>query len=286
MPKALRPKRTLTTVAEAFSGLEVDEGTSTTVPPADDVPFEFLEQQTMGPTWYEALRSEFNKPYFVKLKAFIADERKSYTIFPSPENIYSWSRLTPLDNVKVVILGQDPYHDVGQAHGLSFSVLPPTKVPGSLKNIYKELKTEYPSFVPPKTGDLTPLAAAGVLWLNASLTVRAHKAASHSKKGWEEFTKQALRCVARRERGVVFMAWGLPAQKTIDTIGVDETRHLILRSAHPSPLSAHRGFLGNGHFRRANDWLAEKHGEEGRIDWEMLSASRTTKSDLKRYLTK
>ncbi|KAJ7063513.1 uracil-DNA glycosylase-like protein [Mycena amicta] len=231
----------------------------------------------MGPTWYDALRGEFDKPYFVKLKAFISDERKSNTIYPALENIYSWSRLTPLDSVKVVVLGQDPYHDVGQAHGLSFSVLPPTKVPGSLKNIYKQIKTDYPAFVPPTTGDLTPLAAAGVLWLNASLTVRAHKAASHAKKGWETFTKQALQCVAKGERGVVFMAWGLPAQKTIDLIGVDQTRHLVLRSAHPSPLSAHRGFLGNGHFRAANEWLAEKHGKEEVIDWEMLSAGRKAK---------
>ncbi|KAJ7611586.1 uracil-DNA glycosylase [Roridomyces roridus] len=227
----------------------------------------------MGPTWYNALSSEFEKPYFVRLKKFISTEQKSQTIYPpnTVGDIYSWSRLTPLDSVKVVILGQDPYHDVGQAHGLSFSVLPPTKVPGSLRNIHKQIKADYPSFVPPSTGDLTPLAEAGVLWLNASLTVRAHSAASHSKKGWEDFTKQALKCVARGERGVVFMAWGLPAQKTIDSIGVDKTRHLVLRSAHPSPLSAHRGFLGNNHFRLANEWLREKHGEDGVIDWEILS---------------
>ncbi|KAJ7168286.1 uracil-DNA glycosylase [Mycena crocata] len=231
----------------------------------------------MGPTWYKALSKEFDKPYFLKLKKFISTERQSYTIYPSIDNIYSWSRLTPLESVKVVILGQaglDPYHDVGQAHGLSFSVLPPTKVPGSLKNIYKQIRADYPSFMPPSTGDLTPLAEAGVLWLNASLTVRAHTAASHSGKGWEEFTKQALTCVARGDRGVVFLAWGLPAQKTIDRIGVDETRHLVLRSAHPSPLSAYRGFLGNGHFRLANEWLQEKHGQDGVIDWEVLSLSR------------
>ncbi|KAJ7702243.1 uracil-DNA glycosylase [Mycena rosella] len=228
----------------------------------------------MGPTWFKALSNEFDKPYFVKLKKFISTERQSHTIYPSIDNIYSWSRLTALDNVKVVILGQDPYHDVGQAHGLSFSVLPPTKVPGSLKNIYKQIKTDYPSFDPPSTGDLTPLAEAGVLWLNASLTVRAHAAASHSGKGWEEFTKQVLRCVERRDRGVVFMAWGLPAQKTIDRIGVDEKRHLVLRSAHPSPLSAYRGFLGNSHFRLANEWLRENHGQEGVIDWEILSSTR------------
>ncbi|KAF7305139.1 Uracil-DNA glycosylase [Mycena kentingensis (nom. inval.)] len=283
MPKVpLRPKRTITRIAEAFGHLGVekdDKQPGSLVIAAQSIPFEFLERETMGPTWYEALRGEFTKPYFVKLKAFISAERKAHTIYPSIENIYSWSRLTPLDKVKVVIVGQDPYHDVGQAHGLSFSVLPPTKVPGSLRNIYKQIQTDYPSFVPPTTGDLTPLATAGVLWLNTSLTVQAHRAASHSKKGWEQFTQQALQCVAKRDRGVVFMAWGLPAQKTVELLDVDESRHLILRSAHPSPLSAHRGFLGNGHFRRANEWLAEQHGEDGVIDWEMLSASRKAKQD-------
>ncbi|KAJ7090327.1 uracil-DNA glycosylase-like protein [Mycena belliarum] len=233
----------------------------------------------MGPSWFRALSDEFEKPYFVKvrysvLKKFISNELKLHTIYPSIDNIYSWSRLTPLDHVKVVILGQDPYHDVGQAHGLSFSVLPPTKVPPSLKNIYKQIKTDYPSFIPPSTGDLTPLAEAGVLWLNASLTVRAHSAASHSRKGWEEFTGQVLQCIERRKRGVVFLAWGLPAQKTIDRIGVDEKRHLVLRSAHPSPLSAYRGFFGNSHFRLANEWLKEQHGDDGVINWEILSSTK------------
>ncbi|KAF7294722.1 Uracil-DNA glycosylase [Mycena indigotica] len=284
MPKAPQPKTTVSKIADKHNADTIasendkQEGSSKTMLAANDITFEFLERDTMGATWYEALRGEFTKSYFIKLKAFIAEERKSNTIYPSVDNIYSWSRLTPLDTVKVVILGQDPYHDVGQAHGLSFSVLPPTKLPGSLRNIYKEIKTEYPSFVPPTSGDLTPLAEAGVLWLNASLTVRAHKAGSHSKKGWEQFTKQALQCVANGQRGVVFMAWGLPAQKTIDLIGVDESRHLVLRSAHPSPLSAHRGFLGNGHFQSANEWLQEKHGQAGTIDWEMLSAARKSKS--------
>ncbi|KAJ7349103.1 uracil-DNA glycosylase [Mycena albidolilacea] len=233
----------------------------------------------MGASWFEALRDEFEKPYFTKLKKFLAEERKKYTIYPSMENVYSWSRLTPLGSVRVVVLGQDPYHDVGQAHGLSFSVLPPTKPPGSLKNIYKQLKSEYPDFVPPTTGDLSPLATAGVLFLNASLTVRAHAAASHAGKGWEELTTAALRCLASRPaaRGVVFMAWGLPAQKVITRIGVDESAHLVLRSAHTSPLSAYRGFLGNGHFRAANEWLEARHGKEGCIDWGVLSANRQWK---------
>ncbi|KAL0070582.1 uracil DNA glycosylase [Marasmius tenuissimus] len=200
-----------------------------------------LEQETMGQSWYDALEGEFDKSYFKKvilcflrslddsqelqLKSFLETELKSNTVFPPLKNIYSWSRLTPLDSVKVVILGQDPYHNVGQAHGLSFSVLPPTKPPGSLKNIYKQIAADVPSFVIPKTsGDLTKLAELGVLWLNTALTVRAHKAGSHSGKGWENLTLEAVKTVMNRENsnGVVFMAWGLPAQKTCQKLGIDE----------------------------------------------------------------
>ncbi|EIW85450.1 uracil-DNA glycosylase [Coniophora puteana RWD-64-598 SS2] len=272
----------------------------------------------MGESWRNALSSEFNKPYFRKLKEFLISEHKTNTIYPEASNIYSWSRFTPLEGVKIVVLGQDPYHNVGQAHGLSFSVLPPTKLPGSLKNIYKQIQNDVPSFVPPKkTGDLTPLAKAGVLWLNTCLTVRAHTANSHAKKGWETFTDAVIRAILAREsvadltqlnalpradgddadadatrltqstpqqqqiklkadrasRGVVFFAWGMPAQKTFDRIGVDETQHLVLRSAHPSPLSAHRGFFGNGHFKQANDWLRERYGEGAEIDWSVLHDS-------------
>ncbi|KAH0830329.1 uracil-DNA glycosylase-like protein [Lanmaoa asiatica] len=261
---------------------------------------ENLERDTMGASWRTALEAEFTKPYFRK----------------------------------------DPYHGVGQAHGqqshhgphfhvltlplqgLSFSVLPPTKLPGSLKNIYKQLANDIPTFSPPKTGlahlflpfppssltlpgsrrhhicrDLTPLAKAGVLWLNTCLTVRAHKANSHSKKGWESFTDAILHAVLSRAndtgRGVVFFAWGLPAQKTCERLRIDEKKHLVLRSGHissanlvasrssrelivprsphPSPLSAHRGFLGNGHFRRANEWL--RANDRDVIDWTALGFS-------------
>ncbi|KAJ7837029.1 uracil-DNA glycosylase-like protein [Mycena olivaceomarginata] len=292
--KSARPARTLSKFADAFTSLEVTdvipivdesadaddklEGPSKLAPQPDAIA---LERDTMGASWFEALRDEFEKSYFTKLKKFVAEERNKYTIYPSMENVYLWSRLTPLESVRVVVLGQDPYHDVGQAHGLSFSVLPPTKPPGSLKNIYKQLKSEYPDFVPPTSGDLSPLAAAGVLFLNASLTVRAHAAASHAGKGWEELTTAALRCLASRPaaRGVVFMAWGLPAQKVITRISVDESAHLVLRSAHPSPLSAYRGFLGNGHFRAANEWLEARHGKEGCIDWGVLSANRQGKQE-------
>ncbi|KAF9265774.1 uracil-DNA glycosylase [Marasmius fiardii PR-910] len=232
-----------------------------------------LELDTMGKCWYNALKGEFEKDYFKKLKRFLEEEMKFYTIFPPLKDVYSWSRLTSLDSVKVVILGQDPYHDSGQAHGLSFSVLPPTKVPGSLRNIYKQIAADVPAFVIPKTsGDLTKLAELGVLWLNTALTVRAHKAGSHSGKGWESVTAGALKAVMTRKssKGVVFMAWGLPAQKTCEKLGIDESKHLVLKSAHPSPLSAHRGFFGNEHFKLTNEWLCEKYGEGAGIDWTVL----------------
>ncbi|KAH0584009.1 hypothetical protein H2248_009584 [Termitomyces sp. 'cryptogamus'] len=234
-----------------------------------------LERDTMEESWFQALKPEFEKPYFRKLKSFLLEEHHSHTVYPPLNDVYSWSRLTPLDQVKVVILGQDPYHNVGQAHGLSFSVLPPTKLPGSLKNIYKQLSLDYPEFIPPSEGDLTALARLGVLWLNTSLTVRAHKAASHANKGWETFTAQVIRAVMNRNeevnQGIVFMAWGAFAQKTCAGIGINEKKHLVLKSAHPSPLSAHRGFIGNGHFRLANAWLKERCGDEAQINWMVLS---------------
>ncbi|EPQ58577.1 uracil-DNA glycosylase [Gloeophyllum trabeum ATCC 11539] len=227
----------------------------------------------MGESWYHALTPEFSKSYFQELKQFLISEQKQGVIYPPPKDIYAWSRITSLDSVKVVVIGQDPYHDVGQAHGLAFSVLPPTRVPPSLRNIYKQIKADVPSFIIPTTGDLTPLAKQGVLCLNTCLTVRAHKANSHAGKGWETFTSEVLRAVTSRksERGVVFFAWGIPAQKTCEKIGIDE--HLVLRSPHPSPLSAHRGFLGNGHFKAANAWLRERYGDGEEIDWTVLSSA-------------
>ncbi|KIK37694.1 hypothetical protein CY34DRAFT_810110 [Suillus luteus UH-Slu-Lm8-n1] len=244
---------------------------------------ENLEHETMGDSWRTALNKEFMKPYFQKLKEFLIAEHLAHTVYPKLNDVYSWSRLTPLDSVKAVILGQDPYHNVGQAHGLSFSVLPPTKLPGSLRNIYKQLASDIPEFKVPTSGDLTPVAKAGVLWLNTCLTVRAHNANSHSKKGWETFTDAVIRAVLDRPdgRGVVFFAWGLPAQKLYDRLGIDEEKHLVLRSPHPSPLSAHRGFLGNAHFKKANEWLRKTHGEE--IDWVALSA--VPPSDAGRHIS-
>ncbi|KIM48328.1 hypothetical protein M413DRAFT_440049 [Hebeloma cylindrosporum] len=237
-----------------------------------------LEDDTMEESWRKQLQPEFKKSYFTSLKKFLLAQMTTHTVYPAVNNIYSWSRFTPLNEVKVVILGQDPYHDAGQAHGLSFSVLPPTKPPGSLKNIYKQLEADFPGFKASiSNGDLSPVAKQGVLWLNTSLTVQAHKAGSHARKGWETFTTQVIRAVLQRKRedgkvGVVFMAWGLPAQKTFSSIGIDEKKHLLLKSAHPSPLSAHRGFLGNGHFKKANEWLSMKYGKGAEIDWTVLAA--------------
>lgn len=171
--------------------------------------------------------------------------------------------------MKVVILGQDPYHNFNQAHGLCFSTRPPTPAPPSLKNIYIALKKDYPSFSPPPKngGLLTPWADRGVLLLNTCLTVRAHEANSHSGKGWEKFTQKVIELVAqKRTNGVVFMAWGTPAQNRVKGVS---SRHLVLKSVHPSPLSASKGFFDCGHFKKANEWLKTRYGEEGEIDWNL-----------------
>jgi uracil-DNA glycosylase len=169
-----------------------------------------------------------------------------------------------------VILGQDPYHGPNQAHGLCFSVRPPTPAPPSLVNIYKAIKNEYPSFqAPPNRGGLlTPWADQGVLLLNTCLTVRASQANSHANHGWEKFTQKVIdTAVKLRTRGVVFLAWGSPAQKRCEKIS--GARHLVLKSVHPSPLSAHKGFFECGHFRKTNEWLEERYGEEGKINWDL-----------------
>ncbi|CAO1634014.1 unnamed protein product [Jaminaea pallidilutea] len=324
--------------------------------PSDSDPLA-LERATMSPAWFEALQSEFTKPYFRELKAFLASEAKSQgknNIFPPEHLVHSWSNLTPrLEDVQVVIVGQDPYHGPGQAHGLCFSVPKGVPVPGSLRNIYKELSDEYPSgsnraFTPPKHGNLEGWAKQGVLMLNSSLTVRRGQAASHANRGWEKFTRAVLKLVIDQARGgdssggggssngdaganakqaikgtklgamfqkqaqkaggggedakstgeaasadakpangggpdkststaskkpTVFLVWGLPASKTLAEAGLSSTSSspnsiLLLKSTHPSPLSAHRGFLGNGHFKKADEWLKEK-GREG-VDWRRL----------------
>ncbi|EMD34152.1 hypothetical protein CERSUDRAFT_86888 [Gelatoporia subvermispora B] len=242
-----------------------------------------LELETMGKSWLKILKDEIRKPYFLQLKRFLleqgvrgaADSAKVLKVYPAPKNIYSWSNLTPLGRVKVVIIGQDPYHGAGQAHGLSFSVPPGVGIPPSLRNIYAEIKAEYPGFAPPAHGNLAAWAERGVLLLNTCLTVRAGDAGSHSGKGWEQFTDKVVDAVDRyggasvagggRGRGIVFLAWGAWAAKRVAKL--DKKKHLILTSAHPSPFSAHKGFLGNGHFKKANDWLVARYGPAGAVDW-------------------
>lgn len=293
-----------------------------------------LERETMAADWFQRLEPEMKKPYFVELKRFLAGENAARRVtFPPPHLVHSWSRLTPIEQVKVVVVGQDPYHGSGQACGLSFSVPKGVPVPPSLKNIYKELATEYPGqFKAPSHGCLDGWAKQGVLLLNASLTVSAGQAGSHHGKGWEKLTKHVLKLIADQAahasgpsskakatansqianmfakvsakqaqdkphvehndenvdavkkgddadkeqsspcKGVVFLAWGAPAAKTLTEAGVSERSPnvLILRSPHPSPLSAHRGFLGNGHFLAANKWLEQQYGPGGGIDWSRL----------------
>ncbi|KAI8961948.1 uracil-DNA glycosylase [Daldinia sp. FL1419] len=230
-----------------------------------------LEIQTLDPSWLVHLKDEITSPEFIELKKFLESEVKSNKkVFPPREDVYSWSRHTPFHTVKCVILGQDPYHNVNQAHGLAFSVRPPTKAPPSLKNMYIALKKDYPDFVPPPNGGglLTPWAERGVLMLNTCLTVRAHEANSHANRGWERFTQKVIDLVAqKRTRGVVFLAWGNPAAKRVTK--VDTQRHLVLKSVHPSPLSASRGFFDCGHFKKANEWLTSRYGEDGAIDWNL-----------------
>ncbi|CAK7220747.1 uracil DNA glycosylase [Sporothrix curviconia] len=238
-----------------------------------------LEIDTLHESWLAVLKDELVTPSFLDLKRFLSREHMAgKKIFPPPADVYSWSRYTPFKEVKVVIVGQDPYHNDGQAHGLAFSVKPPVRPPPSLKNIYIALQKDYPgTFQPPppqQGGLLTPWAERGVLMLNTCLTVRAHEANSHSNHGWEKFTQRIIDLVAQRStRGVVFMAWGSPAAKRV--VKIDEKRHLVLRSVHPSPLSAHRGFFECGHFRAANAWLMKRHGAAGEIDWSLQRGSST-----------
>ena len=213
-------------------------------------------------SWGKVLASEFEQDYFIKLKEFLIQEKSNHTVYPPGSLIFSAFNHTPFDKVKVVIIGQDPYHGPGQAHGLCFSVPEGIKIPPSLRNIYKELMSDV-GINPPTKGDLTNWAKQGVLLLNATLTVRAHEAGSHQNKGWEQFTDQCIRLVSENLNHVVFLLWGAYAQKKSNLI--DESKHLILKSVHPSPLSAHRGFFGCKHFSKTNEYLLE-HGAQT-IDW-------------------
>lgn len=214
--------------------------------------------------WAEALAPEFKKPYYKKLFQTVSEEYRTHRIFPPGDDIFNAFHLTPLPQVKVVILGQDPYHGEGQAHGLCFSVRPDVEIPPSLVNIYKELEEDVGCYIP-NNGYLEKWARQGVLLLNTVLTVRAHQANSHRGIGWEEFTDAAIRVLAAQDRPMVFILWGKPAQAKKPMI--TNPKHLVLFSAHPSPLSAYRGFFGSRVFSRTNQYL-ESHGLMP-IDWQI-----------------
>lgn len=213
-------------------------------------------------SWKSHLQQEFEKPYFRTLTDFVRKEYAAKTIYPPAKLIFNAFDSCPFDKVKVVIVGQDPYHEPGQAHGLCFSVNDGVQIPPSLVNIYKEIEDDLGIPVP-RSGNLTRWAEQGVLLLNATLTVQAHRAGSHQGKGWEEFTDAAIRRLAEERDHLVFILWGAYAQRKGETI--DANRHLILKSPHPSPLSAHRGFFGNKHFSRANNYLSAHNMEP--INW-------------------
>lgn len=213
-------------------------------------------------SWKEHLQQEFDKPYFRELTDFVRQEYGQTTVYPPAKLIFNAFDLCPFDQVKVVIIGQDPYHGPGQAHGLCFSVNDGIDFPPSLRNIFKEIEQDLGKPVP-ESGNLTRWARQGVLLLNATLTVRAHQAGSHQKRGWESFTDAVIKELADKRDGLVFILWGSYAQKKGSFI--DSSRHLVLKSAHPSPLSAYNGFFGNHHFSQSNRWLIE-HGQTA-IDW-------------------
>lgn len=216
-------------------------------------------------SWKPILKPLFAQEYMKRLSAFVQQERAQYQVFPPQSLVFNAFRLTPFEDIKVVILGQDPYHNVGQAHGLSFSVPKGIPHPPSLRNIFAEMVTDIPGFSIPISGDLTRWAEQGVLLLNATLTVRAHQAASHQHQGWETFTDQVISKVSAELENVVFLLWGSYAQKK--SVLIDSSKHLILKTVHPSPLSVYRGFFGSKHFSKANDYLIAKGREP--IDWKL-----------------
>lgn len=212
--------------------------------------------------WNPILRAELDAPYWAELQAFVAEERRTHVVYPPPDEVFAALHRTPHASVKVLILGQDPYHGPGQAHGLCFSVRRGTPIPPSLRNVYAELQADL-GIEPPRHGCLDAWADQGVLLLNATLTVRAGQAASHQKRGWERFTDQVIRAVSAKEERVAFILWGASARRKRDL--VDRSRHVVLESAHPSPLSAHNGFFGSRPFSRANEALVAAGREP--VDW-------------------
>ncbi|MEW5248226.1 uracil-DNA glycosylase [Microbulbifer discodermiae] len=221
------------------------------------------------PSWLKVLEDEFRKPYMAELREFLRLEKQAgKRIYPPGPQIFNAFNSTPFDRVKVVILGQDPYHGVGQAHGLCFSVMPGVRIPPSLQNIYKELHSDL-GIAPARHGCLQPWAEQGVLLLNATLTVEDSRAGAHQGRGWEQFTDTAIGALAEQREGLVFILWGSYAQKKGAVI--DRSRHLVLSAPHPSPLSANRGFFGTRPFSSANDWLLQ-HGQQA-IEWALPEAA-------------
>lgn len=214
--------------------------------------------------WLEAIGNEFRKPYYKELYQFVKEEYNKYIIYPPSDDVFNAFHFTPLNKVKVVIIGQDPYHNVNQAHGLCFSVKPEVEIPPSLVNIYKELEDDLGCSIP-NNGYLKKWADQGVLMLNTVLTVRAHQAASHQGKGWEQFTDAVITAVNEQDRPIVFILWGRPAQMKKKML--TNPNHLILEAPHPSPLSAYRGFFGSKPFSKTNQFL-QNHGIEA-IDWKI-----------------
>ena len=229
-------------------------------------------------TWHEAIGAKKEKEYFIKARAEVKAQRaQGIEIYPPEKDVFNALALTPLENVKVVIIGQDPYHGPGQAHGLCFSVLPGVDVPPSLRNIYKELEQEYQgNFIIPAHGCLVSWAKQGVLLLNNTLTVRRGEPQSHAGLGWDIFTDRVIEAVNRYTENTVFMLWGSPAQRKGRC--VDTNRHLVLKTTHPSPLSAYRGFLGCGHFLACNRYL-EEHGKAP-IDWRLPLTPAEARAEL------
>ena len=217
----------------------------------------------IDPSWYAVLQPQFESPYFAQLKEFLVAERQQHTCYPPGSLIFNAFDSTPFDRVKVVILGQDPYHEPGQAMGLCFSVPQGIQVPPSLVNIITEINSDLGTAIPKNCGDLSGWAAQGVLLLNATLTVRAHQAGSHQRHGWETFTDAAIHALSQQRTGLVFLLWGsyAIAKKSL----IDTTKHLVLTAPHPSPLSAYRGFFGCRHFSQANNYLQQR-GQQP-IEW-------------------
>ena len=218
----------------------------------------------LGNDWDEILKDEFQKDYYRNLRKFLADEYRKCVVYPNMYDIFNALRYTSFENTRAVILGQDPYHEVNQAHGLSFSVLPGNPIPKSLQNIYKELQSDIGCYYP-NNGFLKKWADQGVLMLNTVLTVRAHAAFSHKGRGWEQFTDAVINAVNAQDRPIVYMLWGRPAQSKIPML--TNPKHLILTAPHPSPLSAYRGFFGCKHFSKANEFLKANGAEP--IDWQI-----------------